>query len=59
MSLGLNIEVDAARRKGDFLTVLRVEGFGAELSGAEISGVGHFVLVDQVLEERKDVEIGE
>ena len=59
MSLCLNVEVDAASRKGDFLSVLRVEGLGAELSGAEISGVWHFVLVDQVLEERKDVEIGE
>ena len=36
-----------------------MEGLGAELSDAEISGVWHFVLVDKVLEERKDVEVGD
>ena len=59
MSLCLDTEIDAASRKGDFLIVLRVEGLGAELSGAKISGIWHLLFVDQILEEREDVEIGE
>ena len=57
-ALGLDGHVDAARLEGDVLAI-RVDGLGAELRGAEEGGVGHFFPIQEVVEEREDVELRE